>query len=241
MTLSLIDTHAHLDSPLHRLDPRAKIGACFLALLAVASAPRGAIAGYWAYYAILGVLLLLSRVPLRYFASRCLLASPFVVMAAALPLLAAPGPASLPVSASLLLRAFAAVLLLALLTATCRFHHLLWGLRRLRAPEVLTTVTGLMVRYIDLLVEEWQRAERARESRLCGPPRSGTVRLHARQVALVFLRSWERADRVYAAMLARGFSGEMPLWGRRVFRGTDAFYVAAVAGAFATVRWTQGL
>ena len=249
MTLLQIDRYAHLSSPLHRLDPRAKLAGFLVGVVAVASASRGSLGPYPWFYAVILALILLSRVPKRYFLRRCLFASPFILMAAALPWISyaleryhLPETNSETLSPALIiaLKAFAAILLLALLTATTRVAHLLWALRRLHAPEVLNTLASLMQRYSFLLMDEWARTTRARQSRSAGGLRLKRTEVYGKQLAMIFLRSWDRAGRVHWAMLSRGFNGAIPVLERFRFGPGDLAFLLLLSAAWLSVRFLAG-
>ena len=128
VTGPLFDRHAALDSWLHRLDPRAKITGFLIALILTASA-RSA---FPAIYLLLAVLFAASRIPAVFAAQRCLAASPFILTAGFVLWLS-----DHPMAWAVLLRAFAAVVLLTILVATTKFADLLWGLRGVGAPPCL--------------------------------------------------------------------------------------------------------
>ncbi len=254
MKYDFIDRFSHLNSLLHRRDPRAKIAGVLFAVIVIASAPRGHLEQFAGFYLLIAVLLAVSKIPLRFVGSRCLLASPFIVMAALLPFLslwlegAAPGSPPLSSAAgyentealqfalSVLLKAYAAIILLTLLTSTSRFDHLLWGLRRLKAPEILHVIATLMYRYIFILLDEWRRTTQARQIRTPYGLRVSRVSLFGKHVALVFIRGWERAERVQAAMTVRGFRGEFPLARVSRFQTADALFLVLLIASFLGVR-----
>jgi cobalt/nickel transport system permease protein len=244
VTYDFIDRFSHLDSPLHRLDPRAKIVGILCAVVVIASTPHDHLGGFLGFYLVIAGLVVVSRIPAGFLASRCLFASPFIVMAAFLPFLslwlegaqapAASSPAQLALA--VLLKAYAAILLLTLLTSTSRFDHLLWGLRRLHAPEVLYVIATLMYRYIFILLDEWRRTAQAQKVRTPRGLKVSRVGLFGKHIALVFIRGWERAERVQAAMTVRGFSGELPLRNISRFGAGDAVFLALLVLAFVGVR-----
>ena len=253
MNHDFIDRYSHLDSVLHRRDPRAKIVAVLIAVVAIASTPQQNLHGFPYFYSLIGVLVVVSRIPARFIASRCALASPFIVMAALLPFLSlwmerglgsveAPStslladPRAGPLAASVLLKAYAAIVLLTLLTSTSRFDQLLWALRRLRAPEILNVIATLMYRYVFILLEEWRRASRARAVRTPRGIEVGRIGLFGKQIGQVFLRGWERAERVQAAMTVRGFTGQLPVRHIGSFRAADAIFVGVLVLSFVSIR-----
>jgi cobalt/nickel transport system permease protein len=114
-----------------------------------------------------------------------------------------------------------------LLTFTTPFHDLVDALRRLRLPEVMVAIIGFMYRYLAVLADEASRLMRARASRSAGGADGsrggGSLRWRAgvtgSMVGTLFLRSYERSERIYAAMQARGFAGTFRhLHGRGVSR-----------------------
>lgn len=101
-----------------------------------------------------------------------------------------------------------------LLTYTTPFHELVDALRKLRVPEVMVSIIGFMYRYLSVLADEAARLIRARASRSAAVPgrRAGgslgwRARVAGGMVGTLFLHSYERSERIYAAMLARGFTG----------------------------------
>lgn len=242
MKYGFLDRDAGIDSPLHRLDPRTKLLLFFSAVVTVASEPAGELAAFPYYFAAILGLVLLSRVPPGRLAGRLLAAAPFLLMAALLPWTArmlggAPGgPDPAAFGASVLLRGMASVLLLVLLTSTSAFHHLLWAMRKLRAPEVLGQIVTLMYRQIFILLDEWRRATQARECRSAGKLNLSPLSIYGKQLGVIFLRSWDRADRVHAAMMVRGFEGRLPIEGSHQLRLADAAALAFSLAVFLAIR-----
>ncbi len=196
-------------SPLSGMDPLAKLCGAVGAVVALATFPAD---GGWRYGAVLALLAglwLAARVPLAYLGRRWLAATPFILMAALLPLASAADHA-LTLAVSVVLKAYAAILLLSLLGATTPIEGIIESLQRLGAPRGLGLTAILMHRYLFVLLAEWRRVARARECRTGGRVTTGRTRVWANQAAMVFVRGWERAERVAQAMLARGFRGEFP-------------------------------
>lgn len=106
---------------------------------------------------------------------------------------------------SLFLRALCALLLVSTLVQSMGFTALLRALRRVGLPAAVVLTLQQMERYRALLAEEWRRSQIARAARSPGAL-AFSFSGYANQTSLVFLRSWERSERVHAAMLARGFS-----------------------------------
>lgn len=122
-----------------------------------------------------------------------------------------------------------------LLTFTTPFHDLLDALRELRLPRIMVAIIGFMYRYLAVLGDEAQRLMRARAARSAvatGGGAGGSLAWRARvtgnMVGSLFLRSYERSERIYAAMLARGFEGTFRHMEARAIRTTEWGASAAV-------------
>ncbi len=212
--------HYHGHSPMHRAPAHVKIAALLGFMLLVVATPRD---WFWAYAGFLAVLLAVvaaSRVPPAYLARRMVVEVPFVVFAVLVPFVATGARTEvLGVSVSepgllaawgLLAKGTLGVLASLTLAATTEPRDLLAGLERLRLPQQLVQIMGFMVRYLDVVTDEMRRMRVARESRgFTGrDPRHWPVL--ARSAGALFIRSYERGERVHLAMLSRGYTGRMP-------------------------------
>jgi cobalt/nickel transport system permease protein len=218
--------HAHPlhlpgDSPVHRLPPEVKVAAAFLLVCCVVATPREAFWSFGGYLVILAGIWVAAAIPLGWIARRSLIEAPFLVLAILLPF-AEGGEriqiAGLSLSAAGLLAGWGivvkgtlGVLTSLTLAATTSPRDLLVGLQRLRVPATITTIATLMLRYLEVLVGEARRMRIARISRGHDPRLLWQAGATARGVGALFLRSYERGERVHLAMLARGWSGQMPV------------------------------
>ncbi len=230
MHVHFLDPYHERPSPVHRLDARVKLALVVAFLLTAALAPAAA----WPAYTLLLALVLaaevLSELGVAFFLRRSLLAVPFVLAAAPVlfttpgaPLLALPwggavSAAGLERFASVAVKSWISVQAAVLLAATTPFPDLLGALRAWRLPRLLVAIIGLMWRYLFVMVDEALRLMRAREARssesgLPGLRSGGALTWRARvtggMAGSLFLRSLERSDRIYMAMLARGYDGEI--------------------------------
>ncbi|GGM45600.1 cobalt ECF transporter T component CbiQ [Longimycelium tulufanense] len=208
------------NSPGHRLPPQVKIVAALLLVICVVATPRQV---FWAFGGYLLVLLVLWRVagvPVRWFAKRALIELPFVVLAVLMPFVGV-GPRvevlGVPVSVegalagwAILAKGTLGVLTSLTLAATTSPTELLVGLRRLHAPAVLTTIATLMLRYAEVIVAEERRMRLARLARGHNPRFLWQVGATARGLGTLFVRAYERGERVHLAMLSRGWTGALP-------------------------------
>jgi cobalt/nickel transport system permease protein len=100
-----------------------------------------------------------------------------------------------------------------LLSATTAPRELLAGLERLRLPATLVAILSFMVRYLSVVSDDLHRMRVARESRGYQGGRVGQLKAVAGGVGALFVRSFERGERVHLAMRSRGYTGRMPLLG----------------------------
>jgi cobalt/nickel transport system permease protein len=208
------------DTPVHRLAPEAKVIATVAFTVVVVLTPREAIWAFVAYGAILAAVATLARVPARWLATRSLIEVPFVVFALVLPFLGGGERATvlgLDLSVegmygawNILAKGTLGVLASLLLAATTTTRDLILGLDRLRCPQILTQIATFMLRYLDVLVGEARRMRIARLSRGDDPRFLWQLRGFAAGIGALFLRAYERGERVYLAMLSRGYDGRMP-------------------------------
>ncbi len=157
-------------------------------------------------YLLLALLLAVARVPLRLVVERVAELLPFVLLAAAGALLAG-DPARF---ALVLGRALVTVIGLVLLTSTTPLPDLLQAARRLGLPLPLVSMIGLALRYLVVLMDEGNRMGLAFSARAVGPRDLRLARPLGRLIGALAFRSLERSERIHRAMLARGYTGELP-------------------------------
>ncbi|HET9516341.1 MAG TPA: cobalt ECF transporter T component CbiQ [Actinoplanes sp.] len=239
--------HLDHDTAIHRLAPEVKISVSVAFTLAVVLTPREAFWAFGVYAALLAVPIMLARVPLGWLARRSTIEVPFVLLAAALPVLGAGERVtwlglSLSVEGlyggwNIVAKATLGVVVSLLLAATTTMRDLIIGLDRLRCPQILTMIATFMLRYLDVLAGEARRMRVARLSRGDDPRFLWQLRGFATGLGALFLRAFERGERVYLAMVSRGYDGRMPAaWQATGGAGIGQWMVAAVLpiGAVAT-------
>jgi cobalt/nickel transport system permease protein len=97
-----------------------------------------------------------------------------------------------------------------LVISTTEISHILHGLGRLRFPRVIVSIAGFMMRYLDVIAGEMSRMRIAMVARGYSPRWMGEIRGLGMAGGALFSRSYERGERVYQAMSARGYAGVMP-------------------------------
>ncbi|GIF74370.1 cobalt ECF transporter T component CbiQ [Asanoa siamensis] len=212
--------HLDHDSRVHRLPAEVKIVATLLFTIVVVVTPREKFLAFAGYLVLLVGVLVLAKVPPLWLAKRATIELPFVLLAIALPF-AGHGERTewLGMSLSIdglhgawniLAKGTLGVLASLLLAATTTARDLLLGLDRLRCPQVFTQIATFMLRYLDILADDARRMRVARLSRGYDPRFLWQVKAFAVGVGALFIRSYERGERVYLAMVARGYNGRLP-------------------------------
>lgn len=228
---SLLDRYIDHPSRVHALDARVKLLLTFGFILAVATLPPGAWLGLAGFTAMLWWAICQARIGLGTLLTRAIVALPFALVAISVvftrtgvPLFQVPlGITTLTATdtglilfTTIVFKSWLSVQAALLLTATTHFVDMLRALQALRLPTILVSILGFTYRYLFVLIDEAQRLLRARECRSAELPdrRSGgsiawRATVVGRMVGTLFLRSYERSERIYVAMLSRGFDGEM--------------------------------
>lgn len=212
--------YRHGETALHRLRPQVKIAAAFLFVFAVVATPREAWWAFVIYALVLISLATVSHLGARFVATRMILEAPFVIAALLFPFFAA-GETILVLGVELsrtglwdmwnvLAKASLGLFTSVVLAGTTDIPSMLRGFEKLRVPRVLTAIMGFMIRYLDVILGEFRRMRVAMQSRGHNPTSLGQVAPYARSAGLIFIRSYERGERVYLAMASRGYTGQMP-------------------------------
>lgn len=189
-------------------------------MLVVVATPREWYAAFAGYLLLVVAVILLARVPVLWVVRRMVIEVPFLVFALLLPFIAT-GPRTevlgLTVSEHGLLAAWGLVAkgtlgVMASLTlaATTEPTAVLLGLRRLRMPDLVVQIMGFMLRYLHVVTADLGRMLVATRSRGMDPRSPRSWPALARTLGSLFIRSYERGERVHLAMLSRGYTGELP-------------------------------
>ncbi|MBI4025801.1 MAG: cobalt ECF transporter T component CbiQ [Verrucomicrobia bacterium] len=194
--------YQHRQSPIHRLPAAVKLVGAVAFVFIVVLLPKTAWSADAACGAALLLIAALSRIPAVQLAGKLLWAGPFALSVALLSLLQ---PDGLRIFAAMLVKSSLCLFCMVLLSSTTRFSDILRTLWRARVSSLFVTTLALMHRYLFLLVDEMERMLRARKSRSFARGRMAVWRSLATVVAHLFVRSSERAERIHAAMCARGW------------------------------------
>jgi cobalt/nickel transport system permease protein len=212
MQLELLERYSDGDGPLHRLDPRVKLVATVIYVVAVVATPLH----WWRVLGAEGLVLAfvigLSGVPPRALWTRWL---GFAILVGFLAVLVARGHPSRGelgfgmVAAMIVVKNSLAFLAMLTLVNVTPFHRVLAAMRRLGAPIALVATLQFMYRYLYVLADELDRMVKARRARTFR--RTGRLDwgLLTGLIGVLFLRAFERGERVHSAMLARGWDGTL--------------------------------
>jgi cobalt/nickel transport system permease protein len=260
MHVHAFDRYQEGQSLVHRLDPRVKVSVTFLFILSNLLLPDGAWAGFGLAWGLVLLVSAISTLGIAYALKRSIIAVPFALAAASV-LFSLPGEALARLSvgplhlvvtdagllrfASILVRSWLSVQMAVLLVATTQFPDLLHALRHLHVPGILVSIISFMYRYLFVLSDEALRLLRARQARSAaaagGGKTGGSLAWRARtagaMVGQLFLRSYERSDRIFNAMLARGYSGSLLTLNPHLMRDRDWLALGLVLLILFMIQW----
>ena len=212
--------YLHRHTYIHELAPHLKIVAAFVFLFIAVLTPANQYESFAGYFVLIIGLILMSELPFKTVLRRMVVEVPFVLFAVLMPFLGR-GPyidvmgltvsePGLVAGIAILIKSSIGVLVSILLSSTTTVREILHGLSHLKVPALLINIATFMLRYSAVVTDELHRMKTARESRgfIAKGPKDWKV--VAQAAGALFIRSYERGERVHLAMLSRGFSGEMP-------------------------------
>ena len=231
MHSNTFDRYERRDSLIHLLDPRVKVVLTVLYIVGNVLLPDGAWLGFAAAWGLVLLVGWLGGLTAVYTFKRSFIVLPFMLAAVSV-MFTLPGEAllswqfgsrTLVISdaglvrfVSIVIRSWLSVQMAILLTATTQFPDLMHALTHLRVPAILVSIIAFMYRYLFVLADEAMRLLRAREARsarLTPGTGGGSIGWRAKvaghMVGQLLIRSLDRSDRVYNAMLARGYDGRL--------------------------------
>jgi cobalt/nickel transport system permease protein len=248
-TASLLTEVRTGGSFVHRLDARAKILGFIGFTVVVVTTPAGAIWAFVLYAVVLAFLIGLARLPLTYVLKRALVVVPFVlVVAIFLPFFHRAGAGGyslggMRVTGEGLLvlwnagaKAMLGVLSMIVLGSTTTFPDMVSGFERLHTPKVFILIVSFMYRYSFVFVEELRRMQRAMASRNYRARWLWNVPTLGHMLSALFLRSYSRGERVYVAMLSRGYEGTVRVLGGSRFGAADGAFLVVLLGLVVVIR-----
>ena len=202
MRHDFLDRYSRLDSPVHRLPATMKLLVALRLVVVTVLVPISVVAYFILVASFLVGVASASRIPPRFLVKRLVFLEPFVLGVA---LLAVFQPEGGRVFVTVVVKSTLCLFTMILLSNVTPFAGLLRVLKRARVPALLVTTLALMYRYLFVLIDEVERMKRARASRTFTRTRNHVWKALATIVGQLFVRATERAERIYAAMCARGW------------------------------------
>lgn len=237
--------YRHGRSPLHRAAPQVKIVAAFGLVFAIALTPRTAVWAFAVYGVIVAGLIAVAHLSAGFIARRAIVLVPFLLVALLFPIVGSGDRIDVfGISLSeqglwdmwnVFAKAGLGFLVAVLLSATTEIADLLRGLDALHMPRIVTSIIGFAVRYFDIVGADFGRMRVALASRGYQGRSIATWGVYAKTVGSVFVRTYERGERVYLAMLSRVYTGTMPSAGAVAVPGVQWLIAAALVGSAAAV------
>jgi cobalt/nickel transport system permease protein len=251
MKHDFIDKHSNLNSVIHRLDPRMKLMLCFCFLISISSMFELSVLGF--YLVLVIVLTAISKVPFHYYLKKLIMVTPLAVLFGvfvylsylmehrvefSIRVFSSHSPVS-DMIVPMVLKIYLSVFVITLLVSCTRFNDLLWGLRKFKFPLIVTTLSKLVYTYIFVFIDELHRTLRAYKSRT-PVLRISRIKVYGSIAGGILLRSMDRSEYIYRAMVSRGFTGEFPDGNSNRLKPADlaaaVFFLAIVVTASIVIR-----
>ncbi len=243
--IGYLDTLSYKNTPVHRLDPRVKILVSFIFIFFVVSFPKYEVAGLMPFFIYPVFLLAVGDIPLKAIVKKVLFVSPFAIFVGIFNPLLDTGviltPLGIPISGgwisffSIIIKFILTVSTALLLIAVTSFPGICEGLERLKLPRLLVIQLLFLYRYLFVLLEETLRIVRAREARSFGQKGKG-IKTFIRLISILLLRTVERSEKIYQAMLSRGFRGEISVLKKYRLKPQDILFTVTAVTTFYILR-----
>jgi len=244
--LKRLELMADGNSLIHLLDARAKVLVTLIFIISVVSFGRYELACLFPFFIFPAVMIALANLPPLYIARKILLLCPFVLMVglfnpifdrAVLYQVGHIGVSGGCISLfSLLIRSLLTLGAAFILVGTTGFTAICQALERLGIPQIFAVQLLFLHRYIFVLADETGRASRARELRSCGKKGLGVVSFGS-LVGHLLLRTWQKAERIHTAMLARGFVGQFYTSRESRFGASELYFLLGWSSLFIALRY----
>jgi len=205
MKHAFLDKYSSIESPIHRLDPSVKIISFLWIIVISVTTPSKNFNHFGIYLSVVFTLIFLSKVPISFILSRSAVVIPFALLTSIF-LITTSGFIA---AWNVVIKSYIGVLCLILLSSTTPFPALLNGFRRLKVPNIFILLTSFTYRYLFVLLDEVMRIRQACDSRCFKGRWIWHAKTIGNMIGVLFVRSYERGERVYMAMASRGFEGNL--------------------------------
>jgi cobalt/nickel transport system permease protein len=248
-----LDEESAIESPIRSLNPKTKLVTIISVVLLIVSTPAYAFGVFLLFFAMSLILILVSNVPPAVFLRRALIALPFIIIAlAAVPFIPKEtgavsyslGFAGLSVTRAgvllvfnVLCKSILSVTFLTLLISSTPFRDLTAGLRELKVPSFIADTLSFMYHYLFILMEEAQRVALALDARLYGNRWIWQAPAIGHMIGSIFVRSFERGERIFLAMKARGYDSEIVKTRTAALTAADYFFGFVMLSGACAIRF----
>jgi cobalt/nickel transport system permease protein len=212
--------YLHRHSLVHSLPSHLKIIAAVAFILVVVSTPVTQWQAFIAYFVWLLSVVVVAKIPFALLFKRSLIEVPFVFFAVLMPFFGSGekiqiGPFDLYregviAGSGIVVKGTLGVMTAIILSTSTTAREILRGLERLRLPVLMVQIASFMLRYVNVVNDEMERMKVARESRGFEATGIKHWRVLATAAGALFIRSYERGERVHLSMLSRGYEGVLP-------------------------------
>lgn len=248
LDIKQLELLAHADSPIHRLDARAKVLVTIIFCSTIISFGRYDLSALLPFFVFPAVMIARGNLPFLLIARKIALLCPFVLIVAMFnPILdrgigVQLGPLAISAGwisfCSILVRSILTVGAGLILVGVTGFTSICRALEKFGIPQAFAVQLLFLYRYIFVLAEEGSRVSRARELRSSGRKGLG-VSSYASMIGYLLLRTWSRAERIHMAMLARGFNGEFRTLQTSRLGSAEVIHIAGWTAAFMIMRFVN--
>ena len=228
MDHSFLDKYSHQNSFLQNLDPRVKLLTALFSIIIIVATPAYGYNGYVLFLGLILFLAVVSSIPIFFLLKKSLYFLPFTVTLLFFSLIRSASADKWIFAVSVFAKSCLAFLVTVLLISTTRFEELLKGMEKLKIPKLVIVLFSFMYRYFFVLIDELMRMFRAAKSR--SPKKFKPIRFFGNIIGVLFVRTYDRAERIYQAMISRGFDGEIHTLNELSLRDSDKGFLLVSAG-----------
>ncbi|MBI5555827.1 MAG: hypothetical protein HY920_08275 [Elusimicrobia bacterium] len=228
------DEYAQINGILQKIDPRIKIvfSLLFVFLVNLTLFSKAFSLIYYAF--ILGLGVILSRVPLIRILQKSLVVLPFIVSFALFLLFYQRRQPWF--SLFIVWKAYLSLIAMILLISSTSFSHFLKALQKMEIPAILVMIFSFMYRYLFVIADELMSVKRAKEARTTGGSKWFHTKTLANIIGVVFIHSYERSERIYQSMLSRGFDGTVRTLDDFDLKNRDYIFGISAATIFVLIK-----
>lgn len=249
MRHSFLDKYSEFHSIIHNLDPRTKILAATMLILSVVLTNPLNFFNFLIYFILIIFIAIFAKINIFYILKRASIALPFVILVSAFVPFFKEGEVigsyniyffklnvtreGLIIIWNVAIKSYLSSMSLVLLSSTTPFSKLLKGFEKLGLPIIFVMILSFMYRYIFVLVDETLKMNNAMHARNVRLDHIRKLTVLGNVVGALFLRTYERAERIYMVMVSRGFDGHVRLVDDLQFTKSDflfaVFFISGIA------------